>query len=262
MQAQASAMTLRRAAPPLRAPPTRPTRARASWPQPAPPHGTVVTAAEQTAGRGRQGRTWTAPPGKALLYSAILRPLDERHLLLPLAVAARRLRGGRGAGAGNRVPGQVAQRRPGRGPQARRNPDRGPPQDGWAVIGVGLNLTIAPRRVPARPPRHGDLALRLDAGVGGVPTEPPRCCSGGTPPGPPYCSRSPTTDHLRPLGRGRARRGPRRLARARRAARPRGRLGRRLRRRRRRRRPGLPRRRRPRRRPRRPRRRRGPPHRV
>ena len=49
-------------------------------------HGTVVTAGEQTAGRGRQGRTWTAPPGKALLYSAIVRPLDERHLMLPLAV--------------------------------------------------------------------------------------------------------------------------------------------------------------------------------
>src|SRR5215475_10641454 len=50
------------------------------------PHGTVVTAAEQTAGRGRQGRTWTAPTGKALLYSAVVRPLDQRHALLPLAV--------------------------------------------------------------------------------------------------------------------------------------------------------------------------------
>ena len=27
------------------------------------PHGTLITAAEQTAGRGRQGRTWTAPAG-------------------------------------------------------------------------------------------------------------------------------------------------------------------------------------------------------
>src|SRR4051812_15731825 len=50
------------------------------------PGGTVVTAGEQTAGRGRQGRSWTAPPGKALLYSALLRPLDDRHLMLPLAV--------------------------------------------------------------------------------------------------------------------------------------------------------------------------------
>ena len=49
------------------------------------PCGTVVTAAEQTAGRGRRGRAWTAPTGKALLYSAILRPLEPGHRLLPLA---------------------------------------------------------------------------------------------------------------------------------------------------------------------------------
>ncbi len=39
------------------------------------PSGTVVTADEQEAGRGRRGRRWSAPAGKALLYSAILRPL-------------------------------------------------------------------------------------------------------------------------------------------------------------------------------------------
>ena len=36
------------------------------------PSGTVVTASEQSAGRGRRGRVWSAPAGKALLYSAIL----------------------------------------------------------------------------------------------------------------------------------------------------------------------------------------------
>ena len=41
------------------------------------PGGTVVTAEEQTSGRGRRGRAWAAPPGKALLYSAILRPLGR-----------------------------------------------------------------------------------------------------------------------------------------------------------------------------------------
>src|SRR4051794_19078620 len=50
------------------------------------PAGTVVTAAEQTAGRGRRGRVWSAPAGAALLLSAILRPLELEHLLLPLAV--------------------------------------------------------------------------------------------------------------------------------------------------------------------------------
>jgi BirA family transcriptional regulator, biotin operon repressor / biotin---[acetyl-CoA-carboxylase] ligase len=50
------------------------------------PGGTVVTAREQSEGRGRRGRTWSAPPGKALLCSAILAPLELRHSLLPLAV--------------------------------------------------------------------------------------------------------------------------------------------------------------------------------
>jgi BirA family biotin operon repressor/biotin-[acetyl-CoA-carboxylase] ligase len=106
------------------------------------PHGTVVTAAEQTAGRGRQGRTWTAPPGKALLYSAVLRPLDERHLLLPLAVplavceAAEELQPEVECAIkwpndvwieGRKVAGVLIEAKP---------------QDGWAVIGVGLNLSI------------------------------------------------------------------------------------------------------------------------
>jgi BirA family biotin operon repressor/biotin-[acetyl-CoA-carboxylase] ligase len=50
------------------------------------PAGTVVTAAEQTEGRGRWGRRWSSPAGSALLASAILRPLDEGDALLPLAV--------------------------------------------------------------------------------------------------------------------------------------------------------------------------------
>jgi BirA family transcriptional regulator, biotin operon repressor / biotin---[acetyl-CoA-carboxylase] ligase len=38
------------------------------------PAGTVLVADHQTAGRGRLGRTWQAPPGSALLCSILLRP--------------------------------------------------------------------------------------------------------------------------------------------------------------------------------------------
>jgi BirA family biotin operon repressor/biotin-[acetyl-CoA-carboxylase] ligase len=122
------------------------------------PHGTVVTAAEQTAGRGRQGRTWTAPAGKALLYSAILRPLDERHLLLPLSVplavceTAEELEPGIECQIkwpndiwieGRKLAGVLIEAKP---------------QDGWAVIGIGLNLSISPNEFP---PELRETAISL-----------------------------------------------------------------------------------------------------
>jgi BirA family biotin operon repressor/biotin-[acetyl-CoA-carboxylase] ligase len=108
----------------------------------------VVTAREQTAGRGRVGRVWTAPEGKALLYSAILRPLDQRHLLLPLSVplavcaAAEILRPDARCMVkwpndvwldGRKLAGILIEAKP---------------QQGWAVIGVGLNLSIEPHEFP------------------------------------------------------------------------------------------------------------------
>ena len=54
--------------------------------------GTVVIAECQYAGRGRQGRRWTSPAGKGLLFSVVLRPemdMGNVHLLtLVTAVAA------------------------------------------------------------------------------------------------------------------------------------------------------------------------------
>ncbi len=112
------------------------------------PHGTVVTADEQSAGRGRQGRTWTAPPGKALLYSAIVRPLEDHHTMLPLAVpiaiceAAEQMNPGLACkvkwpndihAEGRKLAGVLIEARP---------------QDSWAVIGIGLNLSIEEDEFP------------------------------------------------------------------------------------------------------------------
>ncbi len=128
------------------------------------PHGAVITADEQTDGRGRQGRTWTAPSGKALLYSAILRPLGERPLL-PLAVAlavcdaAEALQPEIECSVkwpndvlldGRKLAGVLIEARP---------------QDDWAVIGVGLNLSIEPHELPPEL-RHPATSLG-----GGVTTE-------------------------------------------------------------------------------------------
>ncbi|HEX7279263.1 MAG TPA: biotin--[acetyl-CoA-carboxylase] ligase [Solirubrobacterales bacterium] len=112
------------------------------------PHGTVVTATEQSAGRGRQGRTWTAPPTNALLYSAILRPLEEHHTMLPLSVplavceAAEDLNPNLDCKVKWPNDIHVDQRKlSGVLIEAR-------PQDGWAVIGVGLNISIEPDEFP------------------------------------------------------------------------------------------------------------------
>ncbi len=50
------------------------------------PEGTVLAAEEQRAGRGRMGRTWTAPPRAALTFSLLVRPAvpPARRGWLPL----------------------------------------------------------------------------------------------------------------------------------------------------------------------------------
>jgi BirA family biotin operon repressor/biotin-[acetyl-CoA-carboxylase] ligase len=53
--------------------------------------GLVVVADHQQAGRGRLGRTWSAPPGASLLVSVLLRPglaVEDRHLVVMAAAVA------------------------------------------------------------------------------------------------------------------------------------------------------------------------------
>ena len=114
------------------------------------PHGTLVTASAQTAGRGRQGRTWAGPPGRALLCSLLLREYDP---LLPLraGLAVADL-----AGAAARVkwPNDVlldGRKLAGILVEAR-------PQDGWAVLGIGVNVAVD---VAALPPDVRDRAASL-----------------------------------------------------------------------------------------------------
>ena len=40
------------------------------------PHGTVIAADRQAAGRGRMGRSWHSPPGTGLYVSVVLRPAE------------------------------------------------------------------------------------------------------------------------------------------------------------------------------------------
>lgn len=97
-------------------------------------HGTLVTADEQTAGRGRQGRAWVAPPGSAVLMSMVLRRSGD---LLPLAAAvavcealplAALVKWPNDVWVGGRkVAGILVE---------------GRPLEGWAVLGVGVNVSV------------------------------------------------------------------------------------------------------------------------
>jgi BirA family transcriptional regulator, biotin operon repressor / biotin---[acetyl-CoA-carboxylase] ligase len=138
------------------------------------PHGTLVTAAEQTAGRGRQGRRWSAPAGSAVLMSLLLRqPPELLPLMAAVAVcdaAAERARikwpndvvldvkdSGRddvagsalGAGAQSRTPLRPATQR--RAPLAKLAGIlvEARLQERWAVLGIGLNVAVRLEDLPA-----------------------------------------------------------------------------------------------------------------
>jgi BirA family transcriptional regulator, biotin operon repressor / biotin---[acetyl-CoA-carboxylase] ligase len=103
------------------------------------PAGTIVLAEEQTAGRGRQGRTWVVPPGRALTLSIVVRSDGEALGLLPLTAAVavcetcERVAAVRCAVKWpndvwideRKVAGILVEARP---------------QEGWAVLGIGLNV--------------------------------------------------------------------------------------------------------------------------
>src|SRR5690349_24451212 len=50
------------------------------------PEGGVAACEEQTAGRGRRGRTWTSPRGAGLLFSLALHPRTPPERLPPLTL--------------------------------------------------------------------------------------------------------------------------------------------------------------------------------
>ena len=115
-------------------------------------HGTLVTASAQTAGRGRGGRTWSAPAGSSLLASLLLRePPRLLPLMAPLAVCEV-------AGSDARIkwPNDVVIAD---GEGLRKLAGvliEGRPQEGWAVLGVGVNVALDPAELP--PELHATAA--------------------------------------------------------------------------------------------------------
>jgi BirA family transcriptional regulator, biotin operon repressor / biotin---[acetyl-CoA-carboxylase] ligase len=111
------------------------------------PEGAVAVAEEQTAGRGRLGREWSAPPHTSILASIVLRPrvpsvqLPELSLVAGDAVA-KALVGAVGIEpvvkfpndvllAGRKVAGILAEA-----------------ADGRVVLGIGVNVNQQPGELP------------------------------------------------------------------------------------------------------------------
>jgi len=126
------------------------------------PEGAAAAADEQTAGRGRLGRDWVAPPGSSVLVSVALRPDVETARLPELSLVAGRacalalaevaevvpevkwpndvLVGGR------KVAGILAEAREGR-----------------VVLGIGINVLQTADQLPRRA-RYPATSLLLETG--------------------------------------------------------------------------------------------------
>ncbi len=126
------------------------------------PEGTTVAADFQTHGRGRLGRTWEAPAGRALLFSVLLRPKPpmvlwpELSLVAGAAVAAA-LRAQTGVAAELSHPNDVLiEDRKIAGILAEASA-------GKVVLGIGLNVGQPVEELPAETPKP-PTSLRVETG--------------------------------------------------------------------------------------------------
>ncbi len=130
------------------------------------PEGLVAVADDQSAGRGRLGRDWEAPPGAALLASLLLRPAlpaGRLHLVTAaVGLAARQACADvAGVAAGLKWPNDLLARAAGSGTtvgDAKLAGVLAEAVGGAVVVGLGLNVDWAP---------PGAASLR-SAGAGSV----------------------------------------------------------------------------------------------
>ena len=134
------------------------------------PEGTTVLAEEQTAGRGRLGRTWVAPPGSSLLLSVVLRPaLPREAVWLTVAAAGVALAGAVEAVApgaaqvGLKWPNDLelgGRKAAGLLAEAHLDGER----LRWVVLGMGVNVTQEAGDLPAE---VADRATSVAIAAGG-----------------------------------------------------------------------------------------------
>jgi BirA family biotin operon repressor/biotin-[acetyl-CoA-carboxylase] ligase len=143
------------------------------WAAAGAPEGAVVTAGQQTQGRGRWSRSWLSPPGSSLSISVILRPRSPAQTALLTTVlgvaVAEALEGAAGVTCGVKWPNDVligGRKVAGILVESRSSGDATPA----AVAGIGVNLSWSPEEMP---PEIRDSATSLvAAGAGPLPRGP------------------------------------------------------------------------------------------
>jgi BirA family biotin operon repressor/biotin-[acetyl-CoA-carboxylase] ligase len=139
---------------------------------PAQAEGAAAATDLQTQGRGRLGRTWEAPPGRALLFSVLLHPRPpmalwpELSLVAGDAVAAA-LREQTGVRAELSHPNDVlieGRKVAGILPEASTTAGGGVFRTGGRVVlGIGVNVNQTTEELPAETPKPA-TALRVETG--------------------------------------------------------------------------------------------------
>jgi BirA family transcriptional regulator, biotin operon repressor / biotin---[acetyl-CoA-carboxylase] ligase len=143
------------------------------------PEGAVLAAEEQTAGRGRMGRSWVSPPRAALTFSLLVRPdtvAPARRGWLPLLTGvsvASAVRAAAGVDARLKWPNDVLA-----GP-AKLGGILAEATGDAIVIGIGLNVSTEPGELP--PPGPTPRPLRAPAGA--LPATSLRVLAAGDPAG-------------------------------------------------------------------------------
>jgi BirA family transcriptional regulator, biotin operon repressor / biotin---[acetyl-CoA-carboxylase] ligase len=135
------------------------------------PHGACVVADEQTAGRGRRGRTWHSPKGAGLYVSFVVRPSlsprDAALITLASGVALAEATSKLGAEMGLKWPNDLlakSSRKKLAGILVDLSADAS--KIDHAIVGIGVNLFDV-----ERPPEIEASAISLEALIGARPNK-------------------------------------------------------------------------------------------
>lgn len=134
------------------------------------PHGTVVVADRQTAGRGRRGRAWESPAGKSIYFTIVVRPqfVPDKASMITLVAAlavAEAVREETGLSAGIKWPNDVVvngKKICGILTEMSMTPEMNEIQ--FLVAGVGVNVNQSSEEEFPEELRGTATSLRIEAG--------------------------------------------------------------------------------------------------